>query len=37
MEEVQSLNTYNKIIEKSFKEGKIDTEIINKLRKDLED
>jgi hypothetical protein len=36
-EQIQNLNTYNKTIEKSFKEGKIDVAIIEKLRKELEE
>jgi len=36
MEEIQNLNTYNKTIEKGFKEGKIDVEVIMELRKELE-
>jgi len=36
MEEIQNLNTYNKKIEKGFKEGKIDVEIMMELRKELE-
>ncbi|CAG8571276.1 9944_t:CDS:2 [Paraglomus brasilianum] len=36
MEEIQNLNTYNKTIEKGFKEGKIDVEIMIELRKELE-
>lgn len=36
MEEIQNLNTYNKTIEKGFKEGKIDVEVIIELRKELE-
>ena len=36
MEEIQNLNTYNKTIEKGFKEGKIDVEVIMELQKELE-
>jgi len=36
MEEIQTLNTYNKVIEKGFKDGKIDVEIMKELRKELE-
>ena len=36
-EQIQNLNAYNKIIEKGFKEGKVDVELINKLRKELEE
>jgi len=36
MEEIQSLNAYNKTIEKGFKDGKIDVEIMEELRKELE-
>ena len=36
-EQIQNLNTYNKTIERGFKEGKVDAELINKLRKELEE
>ncbi|CAH1756407.1 12210_t:CDS:2 [Entrophospora sp. SA101] len=35
MEEIQNLNNYNKTIEKGFKDGKIDAEVMVKLRKEL--
>ena len=37
MEEIQNLNIYNKTIEEGFKKGKIDVEVIEKLRKEVEE
>lgn len=36
-EQIKTLNAYNKTIEESFKEGKIDVEIITKLKKEVEE
>ena len=35
-EEIKSLNNCNKEIEKGFRGGKIDTEMITKLKKEIE-
>ena len=36
VEEIKSLNVYNKTIQEGFEKGKIDLEIIEELRKELE-